>query len=801
MNISNNKPNYDVLKQAHSNVPTTHTRQINDNGRRIDIVTYETSQYIQHGSEQYHSQCYWNALSFGTTKNPNLLRETAIKNIIKEIAEGSLTESIANVLASMSPKQLYDYLNNPINNMVDTGLHPLIMEFLKPLIGDVCLIATTGIQTLYYGNHQASKQILYYNNHYEPIVASINIGKINIPMAGLSEIPLDYSEQFDSLYNLFNYKRPTFEPIVTKLIELLPTLRTIKPSHECMTLLSNHFHFFNVKPTKDKKTTPTINRAAIFADDVKTMGKIFKNATILSNQVSSNIHHDIAVIRQVLEKTNIIQLLEPDYGKGTVKNKIVDVGSSTRFINYGLPSIALIPTLSRCDVARTASRETAVNNKAKDVTVYKNTLNDFITQATDIEDYSFNFTDSIYYIKDSELYQTFSKHESGLVGAGTMHIYKQDGSIRFGDNKMGYVSTTDNNNMIMVVDGNSYEYTHTKRFPELLNNNNIILQGGKDFDLTIEVRHRIDLHATNYISFNIIKASKDYTNYHDLFTCDLCNAPTQCAAMSHTHDTCRGTTVCKTCYESSDYREHANKCIYCYTDIPFHVPDHFDKIYYGKRSVSKDELQVIEQPENTILRYHANTHSKTKQCEEDKTTIEHDGQTLSFVQIKGESYVIMARYKDINLFDTNTHRRFVTKIQTETFQIEHSILAQVNLATFNAAAFKPEKILEEISKLLLCKNRNLSIEQTVPIAKYILQKQYETLMQARELEDSILMRAVTLLHSKKLDTGEASILRRIFLDWDYNKITDDNIADLSAKSDYGTFFSKFKTLLGNCLTN
>lgn len=131
-----------------------------------------------------------------------------------------------------------------------------------------------------------------------------------------------------------------------------------------------------------------------------------------------------------------------------------------------------------------------------------------------LRDKIFNFTDSIYYIEDSDLMEWAAYMDYGVIGCGTAHILADDndGYIRCGSNVLGKVyHDTSRTYMAMQVKGNDQTYTHRVVFPDLLKYDAHKIGEAKDEDgnaykVLVIAKDRFDFGATIYTRFVIVKA-------------------------------------------------------------------------------------------------------------------------------------------------------------------------------------------------------------------------------------------------------------------------------------------------------
>jgi len=236
-----------------------------------------------------------------------------------------------------------------------------------------------------------------------------------------------------------------------------------------------------------------------------------------NNTNKANRHNDLAVIRKIFEQKNYNQFAEYSYVTNEYHRECVDVGGGTRFIDAGIRCTMLWPTLSREDISRIPRRNAYINDLIVTkqlgvrVKVTEQTFQDYA--ATCLIDKRqpplYNLTDVVYYLEDDELIMGTENMPYGAVMVGTMHLFLQSGEICIGENKYGDVKI-ETDNIHMSVIGNMYGYTHKNRWPSLITNDSLELEG-RDYNLCVTVLDRMPLQATQYVRYVITKIPKNFS--------------------------------------------------------------------------------------------------------------------------------------------------------------------------------------------------------------------------------------------------------------------------------------------------
>lgn len=214
-----------------------------------------------------------------------------------------------------------------------------------------------------------------------------------------------------------------------------------------------------------------------------------------------NQHQDLANFRLYFEWELITRNFK--LVNGIINAMIIDVGASTRLANALIARVALRPQLDVQDYVRTYKF-----NAQTPCLVMNLTFQEFLTKyKNQIREYApvFNFTDVLYYISDIELANNLSYFDDGIIGMGTMHIFKQNilNPVQELLN-LGYI-TQEQHKIYMKVVGNETTYQHKTRFNVLLNHDNYNIVT-PNCVLTIIKQNSVDLGVTLYTSFLIVKS-------------------------------------------------------------------------------------------------------------------------------------------------------------------------------------------------------------------------------------------------------------------------------------------------------
>jgi len=211
---------------------------------------------------------------------------------------------------------------------------------------------------------------------------------------------------------------------------------------------------------------------------------------------------------------------------------LVDVGAGNRLIIAGLAHTSLQPVLdfgdySRADIRKKLEYQVKQYNRS-DIDILPDTLQEYTERVYPggyerPSDTIFNFTDSIYYISDDDLYWSFKDLDDGTVAVGTLHVFdlKSDGILKVGEDIFGHFTVnSEDQTVCMSVKGNAQSYNHKIRFPELLTKNVVELKSsqtlstaldslGHNFVLTVICEQTFNYGGTHYKRFKIIKTPKE----------------------------------------------------------------------------------------------------------------------------------------------------------------------------------------------------------------------------------------------------------------------------------------------------
>lgn len=248
--------------------------------------------------------------------------------------------------------------------------------------------------------------------------------------------------------------------------------------------------------------------------------KIYADQRIYCTRIDpfiTNPHQDGANLRRYFEHLNMITFATFSDVEGGNQRRIIDVGASNRLINEPAINniVGLKPHASAGDYLREAKYMTdeglALPNNCN-----QQTFQQFESRAHDL----YNFTDSLYYIHDFELFEAVEDKPYGVVACGTAHIPKlnSDGLLRLGDNVFGEARRL-NATLEMKVKGNPESYHHPIVLEKALEYDTFvyyapdesIINNNDDDDnqenpiLICHVLDRFDFGATVYIRFCIIK--------------------------------------------------------------------------------------------------------------------------------------------------------------------------------------------------------------------------------------------------------------------------------------------------------
>jgi hypothetical protein len=214
--------------------------------------------------------------------------------------------------------------------------------------------------------------------------------------------------------------------------------------------------------------------------------------------VTKNKHQPGENLRAYFEYQNSRFFKEKD---GYYTKDVVDVGPSNRLNINGVARLLIAPYCDLSDFTRhnklNEGKSVIITSKFEEF-VQKNEqlINDW--------DIIYNFTDVLYYI---DLKVSYFKN-NGIVGCGTMHIFKYNGELRF-DKSFGSIKK-ENDELIMIADGNMSYYKHSSKYESLINHDALCIDKQGDRKLYINKEQYADCGATAYIRFSLIITTIDY---------------------------------------------------------------------------------------------------------------------------------------------------------------------------------------------------------------------------------------------------------------------------------------------------
>jgi hypothetical protein len=243
--------------------------------------------------------------------------------------------------------------------------------------------------------------------------------------------------------------------------------------------------------------------AEIIVKNVKLYEKTFPHLKLkVAN--TTNPHQDLANFRLLFEWEVITRNF--NIVTGVINIILIDVGASTRLLNSYIARVVLRPVLDTQDYIRINKFVPYVP-----VLVYKLTLQEFIKKNLNLlkdKRVVFNFTDVMYYIDENTLFNLAVNMHEGLIMTGTTHVFHIDNNNTI--EKLldyGYVSMKEHL-IYMKVIGNETTYKHKPIFSLLLKNDSFNIRYNH-IVLTIIKQNSINLEATNYISFVVIKSKSE----------------------------------------------------------------------------------------------------------------------------------------------------------------------------------------------------------------------------------------------------------------------------------------------------
>jgi hypothetical protein len=254
---------------------------------------------------------------------------------------------------------------------------------------------------------------------------------------------------------------------------------------------------------------------------------------------STNPHEPLATLRKLFEGIGLLDVLSFNPITKLMQKQVLSIGAGARELYHGLRGIYLCPVMGIADVIRDNARDAVIdgiNRLRPDMLISRDTLRGYLdrdmVRRPNAQTHAMSFTDSLYDIdKDRliELCHTFCTDENdsnifGVIGTGTMHVFKQSGEIIFGGETLGTLRTEsgskhhgkvqNGDTVCMVVTGNPIPYIHKVRYADLNYNDRVIIHKKAGREISMIVVKRIDLGATDYVSFRIV-SSPVYTGlYH-----------------------------------------------------------------------------------------------------------------------------------------------------------------------------------------------------------------------------------------------------------------------------------------------
>jgi len=238
------------------------------------------------------------------------------------------------------------------------------------------------------------------------------------------------------------------------------------------------------------------------------------------NSGSWNPHHDLAELRRIFEFRNVNSYLEFSNLESKYLREFVDVGGSPRLATSGLRGTVLWPSCGYQDFFRQANR----NAIKHDLSLLDQERGEIRCKISDLKfedffntsdchvngDFKFPiFTDSMYYMKP-HMFHSFLNVPRGIVGAGSMHVFKKSGAIEINSKVYGAVKIS---NLLlepakqlveMSVVGNENTYSHANTYSALAKRDTMILLQERTQVLVLKVIDRVNLGCTDYVRFVIV---------------------------------------------------------------------------------------------------------------------------------------------------------------------------------------------------------------------------------------------------------------------------------------------------------
>lgn len=609
------------------------------------------------------------------------------------------------------------------------------------------------------------------------------------------------------------------EENILNSIELVPQIATQQP--ETIGIRRNVYGpVTNLKLFDEKAITIHVNNLAWFNTQFPV--KPFK---IEQNALSANRHQDLAALRQLFERLNVMEAYDITNEKEPqARVHWVDVGSCSRMIGYRLPGVYLTPQLSECDIARAAKLNKIIMAPNQHRII--NTLEHYLEydERANCYDSVYNFTDSIYYIPDETLLIMADTLPLGLIATGTMHIFKNPGAISIGDKEVGTVEAH-GDTYYMHVNGNPVPYSHTNRFPDLIANDHAYINTNTDILLAIRVENRVDCGATDYIRFKILKITKKYkhTTYKRVpTTCDLCgimDGTRKVRTINHEHEY----HLCQECFsqtiknyqlekiEFNKARTKPNKdgtvnipkpsltCNHCeskiaydvttmskvnarmYTSDPSLKSDYLKACARVNRTTPEECCQVDTQPVETEIvtteegnsyLFDGSSNSvldiKMNPTMPFGNTIVHkdeSGKGVCLVPMRRDGYAMVFRDTNIKLTDTSTWHSVQHLVKLEYFTVDMNTLNKAFRTSLSADLAQPETLIE-MAKVVATTNRTLPTEYISTVIRYALIKQLEFYLDLTLLRDSMLVSELDKLKKGQKTATKRSLLESAVTEWD-----------------------------------
>jgi hypothetical protein len=217
--------------------------------------------------------------------------------------------------------------------------------------------------------------------------------------------------------------------------------------------------------------------------------------------ITPNQHQPGENLRAFSEFKNAVTFFKLE--DGIFVKDIIDVGPGLRLNINNIARVGVAPNMELTDYKRHIKF-----NESDSLILnidYKKFINDY-RDLLSTWDYIFNFTDCLYYVD----IHCSDFNKEGIVGCGTMHIYKYDGSLQF-DTKFGNIIKDKEKGLItMTAFGNMYSYHHDSKYESLITNDAVLIDTHGEYKLYINKELHFDCGATAYIAFSIIRTKIDH---------------------------------------------------------------------------------------------------------------------------------------------------------------------------------------------------------------------------------------------------------------------------------------------------